>query len=171
MDVLTFEPCWAVNSEIIKQVTSSWSIVIQIPHCIYLLCWRWRIFLNLLVNFGRDTGRSLRFVDSPWWRVKLRGYSSWGITIMNTQAWPGGRCCERLPVEPRVACQGNYREARSIALMAGFEASLSYGVQVLRKRSHLRACERVKCKSVHNILQAGSVRTRCSLAWKWWQSC
>jgi hypothetical protein len=26
MDVLTFETCWAVNSKIIKQVTSSWSI-------------------------------------------------------------------------------------------------------------------------------------------------
>ena len=29
MDVLTFETCWAMNSEIIKQVTSSWSIFIQ----------------------------------------------------------------------------------------------------------------------------------------------
>ena len=31
MDVLTFETCWAVNSEIIKQVTSNWSIFIQLP--------------------------------------------------------------------------------------------------------------------------------------------
>ena len=30
MDVLTFETCWAVNSEIIKQVASSWSIFIQL---------------------------------------------------------------------------------------------------------------------------------------------
>jgi hypothetical protein len=30
MDVLTFETCWAVNSEIIKRVTSSWSIFIQL---------------------------------------------------------------------------------------------------------------------------------------------
>jgi len=30
MDALTFETCWAVNSEIIKQVTSSWSIFIQL---------------------------------------------------------------------------------------------------------------------------------------------
>ena len=30
MDVLTFETCWAVNSEIIKQVTSSWSVFIQL---------------------------------------------------------------------------------------------------------------------------------------------
>ena len=29
MNVLTFETCWAVNSEIINQVTSSWSIFIQ----------------------------------------------------------------------------------------------------------------------------------------------
>ena len=28
MDVLTLETCWPVNSEIIKQVTSSWSIFI-----------------------------------------------------------------------------------------------------------------------------------------------
>ena len=31
MDVLTFEICWAVNSEIINLVTSSWSIFIQWP--------------------------------------------------------------------------------------------------------------------------------------------
>jgi hypothetical protein len=30
MDVLAFEKCWAVNSEIIKQVTLSWSIFIQL---------------------------------------------------------------------------------------------------------------------------------------------
>ena len=29
MDVLIFEICWALNNEIIKQVTSSWSISIQ----------------------------------------------------------------------------------------------------------------------------------------------
>jgi hypothetical protein len=30
MDVLTFETCWAVNSEIIKQVTSRWSLFIHL---------------------------------------------------------------------------------------------------------------------------------------------
>ena len=35
MDVLTFETWWAVNSEIIKQVTSSWSIFIQL--CVILV--------------------------------------------------------------------------------------------------------------------------------------
>jgi hypothetical protein len=30
MDVLTFETCWAINSEIIKQVTSSWSTFIRL---------------------------------------------------------------------------------------------------------------------------------------------
>jgi hypothetical protein len=33
MDVLTFETCLAVNSEIIKQVTSSCSIFIQLFSC------------------------------------------------------------------------------------------------------------------------------------------
>jgi len=32
MDVLTFETCWAVNNEIIKQVISSCSVLIQV-HC------------------------------------------------------------------------------------------------------------------------------------------
>ena len=36
-DVLTFETCWAVNSEIIKQVTSSWSIFIQLNDIIWVL--------------------------------------------------------------------------------------------------------------------------------------
>ena len=30
MNVLTFETCWAENSEIIKQMTSSWSIFIEL---------------------------------------------------------------------------------------------------------------------------------------------
>ena len=30
MDVLTSETCWALNNEIIKQVTSSWSLYIQL---------------------------------------------------------------------------------------------------------------------------------------------
>ena len=35
LDVLTFETYWAVNSEIIKQVTSSWSVFIQIPSVLH----------------------------------------------------------------------------------------------------------------------------------------
>jgi len=37
MDVLTFETCWALNSEIIKQVTSSWSIFIQVTFWVYVV--------------------------------------------------------------------------------------------------------------------------------------
>ena len=36
MDALTFETCWAVNSEIIKQVTSSWSIFIQLDNYLFV---------------------------------------------------------------------------------------------------------------------------------------
>jgi hypothetical protein len=35
MDVLTFETCWALNKEINKQVTSSWSLFIQLSVCQY----------------------------------------------------------------------------------------------------------------------------------------
>jgi len=38
-NVLAFETCWAANSEIIKQVTSSWSIFIQL----------WMVQLNVTV--------------------------------------------------------------------------------------------------------------------------
>ena len=41
MDVLTFETCWAVNSEIIKQVTSVGLSLFK-----YLLCWP--VLVNLL---------------------------------------------------------------------------------------------------------------------------
>ena len=37
MDVLTSETCWALNNEIIKQVTSSWSLFIQLSkHTFYI---------------------------------------------------------------------------------------------------------------------------------------
>jgi len=36
MDVLTSETCWALNKEIIKQVTSSWSLFTQIYIYIYI---------------------------------------------------------------------------------------------------------------------------------------
>ena len=35
MDVLTSETCWALNNEIIKQVTSCWSIFIQVSNMLY----------------------------------------------------------------------------------------------------------------------------------------
>ena len=41
MDVLTFETCWAVNSEIIKQMTSNWSIFIQLVICYLIVFKTW----------------------------------------------------------------------------------------------------------------------------------
>ena len=35
MEVLIFETCWALNNEIVKQVTSSWSIFIQVYSCVH----------------------------------------------------------------------------------------------------------------------------------------
>ena len=40
MNVLTVETCWAVNSEIIKQVTSSWSFFIQVSLTLFK-SWHW----------------------------------------------------------------------------------------------------------------------------------
>ena len=50
MDVLTFETRWAVNSEIIKQVTSSWSIFIQLKD-VPLLSWGMSFVSCILQTF------------------------------------------------------------------------------------------------------------------------
>ena len=55
MDVLTFETCWAVNSEIIKQVKSSWSIFIELN----IVCIRLVSVLNII---GLDA-RYVRYED------------------------------------------------------------------------------------------------------------
>ena len=47
MDVLSFETCWAVNSEIIKQVASSWSIFIH-------------LFFQFTTEFQRDLEKNQR---------------------------------------------------------------------------------------------------------------
>jgi len=56
MDVLTFETCWTLNNEIIKQVTSSWSTFIQ-------------NFDNLKMHFGgsnfKTTSHFCNIVTSP----------------------------------------------------------------------------------------------------------
>jgi len=38
MDVLTSETCWTLNNEIIKQVTSSWSLFIQLSYFLRFIC-------------------------------------------------------------------------------------------------------------------------------------
>jgi hypothetical protein len=66
MDVLTFETCSAVNSEIIKQVTSSWSIFIQ------LSVWDLAALFSLCVStFG-----SVIALNPPngFWRFDWRCY-------------------------------------------------------------------------------------------------
>ena len=51
MDVLTFETYWAVNSEIIKQVTSSWPIFIQLQRSVNR-CTLVEVLYEIFVNIG-----------------------------------------------------------------------------------------------------------------------
>ena len=44
MEVLTSDTCWAVNNEIIKQVTSSWSLFIQISQISSEYSWKYNLF-------------------------------------------------------------------------------------------------------------------------------
>ena len=68
MDVLTFETCWAVNSEIIKHVTPSWSSFIQIPSDLFSFA-----FSLLLTSWCKSVLRSWqqyntarRFIPCSW---------------------------------------------------------------------------------------------------------
>ena len=51
MDVLTSETCWALNNEIIKQVTSSWSLFIQLSILLFLPIFSGLDFLLSDTNF------------------------------------------------------------------------------------------------------------------------
>ena len=62
MDVLTFETRWAVNSEIIKHVTSSWSSFIQ------QLSQLWRV-RNSVNTVARVQYKSRRFYPQNWIHV------------------------------------------------------------------------------------------------------
>jgi len=66
MDVLTFETCWAVNGEIIKRVTSSWSIFIEFPN------YHRR---NLAINIGGGKNRPWGFFPHDATAPHYRGFT------------------------------------------------------------------------------------------------
>jgi hypothetical protein len=67
MDVLTFETCWVVNSEIIKQVTPSWSVFIQLAQNKFRLsrekkCWKMSVFTTkTTTKYGKVLFKSRLF--------------------------------------------------------------------------------------------------------------
>ena len=77
MNVLTFETCWAVNSEIIKQVTSSWSIFIQAWTYLQLCC-----NLTLTCSHVHRTNETWKTVRCCWYKfdtIRVTGWL-WGTT-------------------------------------------------------------------------------------------
>ena len=78
MDVLTFETCWAVNSEIIKQVTSSLSIFIQLSSDRQLVD-AWPIFVPRRIQ---QTCKGKR-----WLQCDLQCVSSWIEHSKNPPCW------------------------------------------------------------------------------------
>jgi len=66
MDALTSETCWALNNEIIKQVTSSWSLFIQLyraqPHSFAWFCGH-RNFVTLLTRSHKSSLSWLRWIQ------------------------------------------------------------------------------------------------------------
>jgi len=69
MDVLTSETCWAVNNKIIKQVTLSWSLFIQLSvqlvtdiSCSLILGWVWQqLESHKVLKFMRDARFSQQY--------------------------------------------------------------------------------------------------------------
>ena len=54
MDVLTSEICWALNNEIIKQLTSSWSLFIQLH-----MCWSFQpLVFSTISNITKSVQRT-----------------------------------------------------------------------------------------------------------------
>ena len=81
MDVLTSETCWALNNEIIKQVTSSWSLFIQHTYtCVRVLTDKLNV-PQLVKNF-------FAFVGTRWFItvfIIVRHKSlSWTRSIQST---------------------------------------------------------------------------------------
>jgi len=62
MDVLKFETCWALNNEIIKQLTSSWSIFIQ-PTTSLHWALLWAIEFTGLYEIGNPTKKEQQLVS------------------------------------------------------------------------------------------------------------
>ena len=50
MDVLTSETCWTLSNEIIKHVTSSWSLFIQLLYLMYPMRKKKNVFISLLCS-------------------------------------------------------------------------------------------------------------------------
>ena len=74
MDVLTSETCWALNNEIKKQVTSSWSLFTQIPY--YLLPYVYSLFPKPVHHIIRFSASFFKFQYFPFsFRASSRGWS------------------------------------------------------------------------------------------------
>ena len=117
MDVLTFETCWAVNSEIIKQVTSSWSVFIQLRntfwsymYVIFGLHWPFisltpRDFTHTCQHFASISligqvklqWTKMTIFCSTWFVILLWNFAQWKVTH---NAVPGTCLCWRRPRLP-----------------------------------------------------------------------
>ena len=84
MDVLTFETCWAVNSEIIKQVTSNWSIFIHLFFWNSVTCFIYSYTAVILECMNIKCKKLWIFlfiqqVHRPWASGSIYSYSTWNV--------------------------------------------------------------------------------------------
>ena len=79
MDVLTFETCWALNNEIIKQVTSSWPIFIQVCTCFWFQS-KLNYFLTAVLCLSHIHNTSFSVIPPHWKKQTLEQFfPGWNI--------------------------------------------------------------------------------------------
>jgi len=96
MDVLTSETCWALNNGIIKQVTSSWSLYIQLYVGTFKLSRMWGEWFqlhttsSLIFDVRTDIGhRHLHDISSELF-LRRFSYKSWIISLIAVCALRSG---------------------------------------------------------------------------------
>jgi len=100
MDVLTSETCWALNNEIMKQVTSSWSLFIQ-QSIYYSASSRsmFRVPTTPIIRSTQNCNYSLRYLSyfcaqlPPSNVAKLRAWPRWREVVVTVLCTPDDGCC------------------------------------------------------------------------------
>jgi len=98
IDVLTSETCWALNDEIIKQVTSSWSLFIQLSNS---------LFVQLM---HKNTIKTLRIIKVAPWYFGLHKPSSASYSLFSVS------CSQYAAMTLKTGCNLMYTGTRNVML-------------------------------------------------------
>jgi len=160
MDVLTSETCWALNNEIIKQVTSGWSIFIQTRHTWDLVQWNYRIVSAQCVRDRMkraavclvQDGCLPAFVDMAWGRSRRTSNK-----IVNLQ---GEACKQDLAKTKQQLCTLDQGSWYDVCRKQTINRSLC---------DHLTQLRKYECSEIEYTNWRGQVRSPSSVCF--YQNC